>query len=128
MSQGNMRATALGRFFPLNLDPAAYTYTKASFTLDGTWRDLDMSAIIPAGATAVWLHGRILGAYSGLRILFRRKGNSNTAEWGGLIFQFVTHWYHMYVPCSALRVIQYNASNDSANITNVDIVVMGYWT
>ena len=33
---------------------AAYDYLLASFTRDGTWRDLDLSSILPADTTKFW--------------------------------------------------------------------------
>ena len=54
-------------------DPASYDWTEASLTSDSTWRDLDLSSIVPEGTR--WVLLGVILHYGEIR--FREDGNSN---------------------------------------------------
>jgi hypothetical protein len=106
-------------------DPADNDYTQASLTLDGAWNDLDLSSIVPAGATAVKMYVYITHANPYTFLSFRKNGNTN----GKNICSVITHVAgqpnirDIIVPCDSNRVIEYNATAGSTII----IVVQGWW-
>jgi len=56
-------------------DPNAHDFTKINFVTDGTWHDLDLSAIVPAGAVAVMLKLQINATAANKLVYFRKNGN-----------------------------------------------------
>jgi hypothetical protein len=97
-----------------------YTHS-AGLTRDGTYRTLDLSAIVPAGAKAVGVQAFCKDALTGIQ-LWIMGGGSNT---GGLsVMQNITQTANVYiggtavVSCSTNRTIQYavNASMDEVYI------------
>ena len=134
MSHSNARAgnTQLVRMIPRNLDPSAYMFSKANFTLDNTWRDLDLSAHLPAGATAVYFNGYIAltAGVEALGIQFRRNGNVNAKEiQSHYAFNAGTEgcYCHLLVPCDVNRVIEYKGPVDTWNhISALVFNITGY--
>lgn len=108
-------------------DPAGLDWTQATLTTDGTWRDLDLSAIVPAGAVAVVLETLIADNSVQLTISYRKKGNVNDRNVSTIYNQVSNFFVHApsIVPCDTDRKIQYNASN--IVWTTIRIVVKGWW-
>jgi len=109
-------------------DPAAYDYAKEDLDLDGAWHDLDLSALVPAGAKAVFIMGHIEGTAVDWGIIFRKKGNTNEVNHGGMetLRAGVERHRSSTVSLDADRVIQYKADNQSW--TTLDLSVRGWWT
>lgn len=109
-------------------DPAAYDYAKEDLTIDGAWHDLDLSALVPAGAKAVLLIGHVEGNAIAWKINFRQKGNTNEINHGDMetIRANVTRHRSLIVAVDVNRVVQYNADNESW--THLDLAVRGWWT
>ena len=107
-------------------DPAAYDFTKNDFTTDGTWQDLDLSTIVPAGAKAV--HVLVVQSDDAAFSTFymREKGNSNTYNKDALVTQVanVSIAASFLVTCDADRTVQYQAANLSW--TALSMVVRGW--
>jgi len=105
-------------------DPAAYDYTQATLILDGAYHDLDLSAIVPAGATAILLVGE--GSNSGKWILFRKNGNANTINISAFENGAVglNQYFCLVVPCDVNRVIEYRAA---PGWTDLNLTVGGWW-
>jgi len=130
MAQGAaIPPTALpGRFVPRNNDGNVYDYTVASFTKDATWRDLDLSAIVPANATAVLLTFYLNNNTAGEAVLFRKNGNTNTNERleGSIVVVNLNHWFQGVIPCDTGRVIEYYATN-AGTWAAIGVIVMGWF-
>lgn len=58
-------------------DTAAWDFEKADFDIDGAWHELDLSAIVPEGAQAVYITSYWRATALNRVINFRRHGNSN---------------------------------------------------
>jgi len=58
-------------------DPAAVDKVKADFITDNTWRDLDLSAIVPAGAKAILIRIHLYGTTATAFCSLRKNGNTN---------------------------------------------------
>jgi len=109
-------------------DIAAYDKAKEDLTLDGAWNTWDLSSIVPAGAAAVFIIGHVEGGAVDWKIEFRKNGNSNEINHGGMetIRANVTRHRSSIVSCDANRVIQYKADNESW--TTLNLAVRGWWT
>ena len=109
-------------------DPAAYDYAKTDLTLDGAWHDLNLSALVAIGAKAVFIIGHVLGAGAEWAIIFRKKGNTNEINHGGMqtLRANVTRHRSSIVALDSDRVIQYKADNQAW--TTLDLAIRGWWT
>ncbi len=95
-------------------------------TEDGTWRDLNLSSVVPAGAISVLLHVGIRYPGASGEIMFRENGNSydwntsNLSSYGaGLSF-----YGDFVMKVDGSRIIEYKAS---ASPTVISITVGGWW-
>lgn len=109
-------------------DPAAFDFDKTDLTTDGTWRDLDLSSIIPAGAKMALLKTELQSANAGDKVVYRQKGNSNEINACGCeaLRANVARTRLGLVAVDVNRKIQYNA--DNLAWTTLNIVVRGWWT
>lgn len=109
-------------------DPAAYDYDKDDLVKDGTWQDLDLSLLVPAGAKIVFIIGHVEGNGIDWKIMFRKKGNVNEINHGGMetIRANVERHRSSKVSLDVNRVIQYKADNQAW--VTLDLAVRGWWT
>lgn len=107
-------------------DPAAYDWTKTDLITDGTWRDLDCSAIVPASAKAIHFLVFIYDDAANTLFQMREKGNQNVLNKDVLVVQVsnVSNGASFFVTCDQNRVVQYNASNQTW--TTISILVRGW--
>ena len=107
-------------------DPAAYDFTEAGLTMNNTWQNLDLSAIV-VDTDASWvLLGVLLNDPNvGDNIMFRKDGNANAISMAGVIAQVANQdvFAQVLIPCSTSQVIEYRAN---AALASCDIVVMGW--
>lgn len=108
-------------------DPATFDYAKEDLTIDGAWHDLNLSAIVPAGAKAVLICGEVEGAGTDWEIRFRKNGNTNEINTCDMetIRAGVERHRSSIVACDANRVIEYKADNQAW--TTLNLVVRGWW-
>ncbi|MBA7636956.1 hypothetical protein ES703_44584 [subsurface metagenome] len=108
-------------------DPDAYDYDKEDLVTDGTWQDMDLSAIVSEKAKAVFIIGHLMGAGADWQIRFRKKGNINEVAHGGMetLRANVERHRSSVVALDADRKIQYNA-DDVAWVT-LSLAVKGWW-
>ena len=106
-------------------DPAAIDITEATMTLNNTWQNLDLSAIVPADAAWILLRVQITDTNPGRTLHFSKDGNVNAITIPGIIVQVngVSNEAEILVPCSAARIIEYRGS---AALATVNIVVLGW--
>jgi hypothetical protein len=112
-------------------NPTAYDYnetgSKAVLNTDGTWRDLDLSAIVPAGAKAVLMHIDIADDSTGSQFFLRKNGNSNAynvVQCNTMVANQLCP-YEVIVSCDTNRVIEYNGANVA--FIYIRIVVKGWF-
>lgn len=65
-------------FVPRGETPAGYDFEVGDFTCDTTWRDLDLSAIIPVNTKLVYLTVRIRADLADKAFWLRQKGSPST--------------------------------------------------
>lgn len=58
-------------------DPSNYDWITANFTKDNTWRELDLSSIIPLGTKWVFMKMYVTGTTADDYAQFRKKGHTN---------------------------------------------------
>lgn len=108
-------------------DPAAIDYTVGDFTRDDTWRELDLSAIVPEGATAVALTLVFNYGATNRHAYFRKNGNANDIIFTGLTNPVATLDYIGDLVCavSSDRKIDYKISTGIGMVVNLS--VKGWW-
>ena len=108
-------------------DPSDYDFDKDDLTTDLTWRDLDLSSIVPEGAQLIHIRVR-LASFDLAGLQFRKKGNTNTINTVTTKIQVANIYYYedFFVACDNNRKIQYLASD--VTWTNLDIAIRGWFT
>lgn len=110
-------------------DAAALDYNITALYPSGNntdWHDLDLSAIIPAGAKTVLLNISVTAnATDG--IYFKKGGNSNDFNRADILcpVNAQEHRAQLIVACNANRVIQYKTPFTTATVINV--FISGWW-
>jgi len=92
-------------------DPAAIDFNLGDLITDSDWHDLDLSAIVPAGAKAVILRVDIMNSSAMSELQLRKNGNSNTQNTSKISTQAnnIVFCSDMTVALDANRVIEYEA-------------------
>jgi len=105
--------TTVGNYVPRNADSGSTDFDLTDLTTDGTYRDLDLSSILPANAIGVQLTVSLLDDAADQALQFRRNGNSNNEERVVAKTQVanITNSMSLIVACDTSQVIEYNASN-----------------
>lgn len=108
-------------------DPDAWDFTEADLIMDNTWRELDLSSIVPAGASAVSLNVRGRHADLAKELLFAEKGNINFHNSVGIrtVVGSLYHYADLIVKLDSNRCIQYKAM--APNWTNISICIRGWF-
>ncbi|KKM93182.1 hypothetical protein LCGC14_1211060 [marine sediment metagenome] len=66
-------------------DSAAADYDQTDFTWDNTWREKDMSSILPADTKEAYLRISINHSSAGPNMMFRKNGYSNEINIGKVV-------------------------------------------
>lgn len=108
-------------------DPAGYDYAKEDLTIDGAWHDMDLSAIVPEKAKAVFILGHLQGNAVDWKISFRKNGNVNDVVHGGMetLRANVERHRSSIVALDDDRIIEYNVDNQAWD--TLDLAVKGWW-
>lgn len=108
-------------------DPAAYDFTVGDFTTDATWRTLDLSSIVPAGAKAVSMHIKLKDELLSSAMNFRKNGNAEEYNTSTLRIQStnVTNDLDLVVACDVNRIIEYYGSD--LTFTTINLTIKGWW-
>lgn len=109
-------------------DPASYDFAKEALLLDGAWHDLDLSSIVPKTARAVFIIGHVEGNGIDWKIMFRKNGNTNEINHGGMetLRANVERHRSSIVAIGNDQIIEYKADNE--NWATLDLAVRGWWT
>ncbi len=112
MAQTIAGVTIIGQYADRG-NVAPNDYAVGDFTTDGTWRDLDISGIVPAGAMLVNFRVAIRDDVIDNIFALRTNGQSNgiNISVGRIMIADLDHEYSFWVVPDASRVIEYNASN-----------------
>lgn len=108
-------------------DPSAADWTEADLSLStSAWADLDLSSVVPSGATLVALRVLVATTASAAGLQFREKGNSNdyNVDQVDVVLNQQNFGTVFVVPSSA-RVVQYRAV--ASTTLTAQITVGGWW-
>lgn len=106
-------------------DPSSADFDETDLTVAGSWTDLDLSGIIPAGTTAVVLKVGVADNAVEQSLRLRTKGNSNAEN----VSQVTTQVSNVgivadcIVPTGGLQLIQYYLS---ATMDLIEVTVKGW--
>ena len=108
-------------------DPAAMDFIVSDLTTDGSWHELDLSSIVPAGAHAVNMRLAIADNLTNEVLNIREKSNTNNINLLTVKTQVanLVNYTSGIVTCDNDRKIEYNASNTTW--TYIGIVVGGWF-
>ena len=108
-------------------DASSVDFDLGDLTTDGTWRELDLSSIVPAGATATALHVRLTDNEANRFMVLRKNGDTGGENRSVIRTQVIdiTISQDMIVGLDDDRKIQYNASNTT--FSTIEITVKGWW-
>lgn len=108
-------------------DPAAIDYTTGDFTKDNTWRDLDLSGIIPENAQGVVLNLRMNITVVNKFFALREKGNVNANNIARAYSQAanITYAADLICPLPTSRILEYIIAPGVWTI--LDLTVKGWW-
>jgi len=100
---------------------------KTDFIANGTWIDWDLSAIVPAGATAVLMHVAILDDAAGNAFEFRRNGSTDVYAKARTNTQVanIPMTQSLIVPCDTNRIVEYTATNTTW--AALEATIVGWW-
>lgn len=110
-------------------DPAAVDFARGVLTLDSTWRDLDLSGIVPVGAVAVEITVQAANNVVGKLISFRKNGNTNTRVTLSQKTQVATKQIYISgkVACDGDRIIEYFGTANDGDWTAAQITICGWY-
>lgn len=108
-------------------DPAEIDFGIDDFTRDGVWHELDLSTIVPAGATAVLISVWLKNTETDKFFMLRKHGNTET--WSSSVI--ATQVSNVYFGCDFVCVIDADRKADylvSINgWTEIYFTVKGWW-
>lgn len=114
-------------FFVDRGDPANHDFQVGDFIKDNTWRELDLSSIVPENAHGVlftvFLRATVIDKPFGIR----RAGNVNIRNASFIRTQVanIRISLDLSCPCSVDRKIEYLATDGTINFLN--LTVKGWW-
>lgn len=108
-------------------DYQTYDFKTTDFTQDTAWHELDLSAIVPAGASAVKFHLKTRNTTVATFMRFRKHGHTgdeyrctNRTQVSNIAFGF-----YLVVGVDSDRKIDYYVK--TPNFTAIHITVQGWW-
>jgi len=124
----NLDGTHKGAMLYVPRRVAAFDFTAVNFTTDGTWKvdGLNLSAIVPAGATAV--HLRIFVSDDAAASAFAIRTNATDVinqSYTMVRVANLVEEQHAILALDANRLLDYQGSNLA--FTNIDVAVLGWW-
>ena len=112
------------KFYP-RTDTPSWDFELGDLTTDGTWRDLDLSSIVPEGARYVFLAGRIRDEDAvGSEFGVRKNGDTGIDVRKETSLAALDHWFYIGVSCDENRVIEYYAAN--VTWTRIEFRIQGW--
>lgn len=111
-----------------NSHESDYDFTVNNFTTDGTWRDLDLSSILPAGTTKFWCRVMVMDNLDTPIFGLRKNGNTgmSDAQWirVGAVTNLTNYGSLGPIGVDANRVCEYYAT--FTTWTTINLVITAY--
>jgi len=104
----------------------ALDFVVGDLTTDWTWRDLDLSAIVPVNAIAVHIVAIVRDDNAISNFQFRKNGFTTEINISRIATQsnLASMYMDVIQPCDADRVIEYRATNTT--FSTISIYVRGW--
>lgn len=108
-------------------DATAWDVELGDLTTDGTWRDLDLSSIVPEGARAICFRILINDDATNSRFAIRENGNSNVYNslYTRTQVANLNNDIDGMISCDSNRVVEYWATNTTW--TTISVLVKGWF-
>lgn len=108
-------------------DPASVDYDIDDLTRDSNWHELDISAIVPYGATCILFTLTVRATVAGNHFIIRDADNVNGVNTSGVRTQVanIRKKADLSCPCSANRKIDYFLTAGNWNL--IFLTVKGWW-
>lgn len=108
-------------------DPAAFDFEQGVLTADAAWHDLDLSAIVPAGATAVSLRTLIRDNIVNGEIALRSAGRVNSITISTMLTRLanISNEQTITISLPASRIIEYRLT--AGVWDRIILAVQGWW-
>lgn len=108
-------------------DPANEDFDQGDLTIDFMWHELDLSAIVPSGASAIALRVLLLNTGIGQEIICKKHGNINFYNVGTVITQVANTIIEatLIIPVDESRKIDYVVW--VGGWLGIDLTVLGWW-
>lgn len=108
-------------------DPASFDFQVGDFIQDNSWRDLDLSAIVPVGTKGVHLHVVINSLAPAIVLNFRTNGNTDVfnVTRTACFISNVRNSVDVIVSPDSSRIIEYKIFGGTFSTLNV--CVAGWW-
>lgn len=117
-----------GETFVHRATPSADDWTKDTITCDNTWRELDMSGVVPAGAAGKRVRLQVLYKQNtvGRHFAVRKIGETyfRSVDRVNILVANEDHWQMVEAICDANRKIEFQCS---VSPTTLGIIVTGWW-
>jgi hypothetical protein len=118
-------------------DPVSADFSSGDFTLDGTWRNLDISSVVPSWASVVvfrvFCTPNSTAVGDGLRLLFRKDTNANDLNVSGFETRLdvaglnrIFYTDLMVAIHSVGTIVEYNGTLYGNGIANLGLTV-AFW-
>jgi len=98
-------------------DNAGHDFLVGNFTRDGAWHDLDLSSIVPSGASWVYVVVTFKASAADKTLSLRKKGNVNAYNVATEKTQVANIYCNLsgWVACDANRIIEYYLTDATVN-------------
>ncbi len=108
-------------------DPDGFDFTRSDFTTDTTWKELDVSSIVPAGTVFILVHLIINSSTPSAKITFMKNGNTydDNAAWGKMQVSARQLAQDIFISLDSDRKLTYKADNTSWTLIN--FVIAGWF-
>jgi hypothetical protein len=124
---GPKEGCLVGEIYHDRGNPSAWDYTIGDFTANGTWRSLDVSAIVDnPDATRVLLRGRFKDNLVGQAFFLREYGDSGQYDAIGGLTQVtgVLTEFHGQVELGVVQQLEYLIAS---GMDEADLLIRGWW-
>lgn len=107
-------------------DPSSVDFSKTDFTIDGYWHVLDLSNIVPEGATLIHFSVAALVPFDDITMAFVKNGSVNKKNGATIRVPHGNKEYYKsdWVACDVNRKIEYWISD--VTWTTLDVLVRGW--
>ena len=108
-------------------DPTGWDKILSDFTTDGDWHDLNLSALVPAGAISIHVQVYVEYGLQGAFFHLRKKGNTYALNRMGQKIQSMGFGQEAtgFVSCDVNRTIEYRAS--AVSFSDISLLVKGWF-